>query len=250
MHTENVPEPVSIIVPTLNEKSYLPLLLDSLLRNDYPFEVIIVDGSSDDETSAIAERYRERFFGLQSLQILVSERRNIAIQRNLGAEAARNDVLVFVDADVVMPSGALRQMVEEFIAREYVAANPQFSATAAEDALRYKWLWAFIHFGQKVMLRFGRPYFAGICLLTRRGSFIAAGKFDESLLLGEDTDYSFRVRPYGKCGLLPTRVPTSMRRLRKIGLREAAAIIRLLPYYIRTGRVPNSFVKYYPLGEH
>jgi glycosyltransferase involved in cell wall biosynthesis len=43
---------LSIIIPTLNEEEYLPALLESIFNQEYNynFEVIIVDGHSDDKT--------------------------------------------------------------------------------------------------------------------------------------------------------------------------------------------------------
>ena len=49
---------VSIIVPVRNEENRIEATLDSLQRLEYPnFEVIIVDGSSEDGTRGVAERY-------------------------------------------------------------------------------------------------------------------------------------------------------------------------------------------------
>lgn len=88
---------LSIIIPTLNEEKYLPSLLTDLSRQIYrDFEVIIVDGHSDDATVTKAEHYSHR---LPKLTILTSDKRHVCYQRNLGAQAAKAETLLFMDAD-------------------------------------------------------------------------------------------------------------------------------------------------------
>ena len=46
---------LSVIIPTLNEASHLPLLLSDLNKWPYDFEIIIVDAGSIDLTVSIAQ---------------------------------------------------------------------------------------------------------------------------------------------------------------------------------------------------
>lgn len=88
----------SIIIPTLNEEKYLPnLLRDLSLQTFRNFEVIVVDGQSEDKTVALAKSISTT---LSSLTILNSPQRNVCAQRNLGAKNARADILLFMDADI------------------------------------------------------------------------------------------------------------------------------------------------------
>ena len=51
----------SVIVPTLNEEDYLPKLLTDLCKqHNKNFEVIIVDGDSDDKTNLVCEQFRSK----------------------------------------------------------------------------------------------------------------------------------------------------------------------------------------------
>jgi glycosyltransferase involved in cell wall biosynthesis len=55
----------SVIMPTLNEASRLPLVLDSIARQRYPrecIEVLVADGGSTDETVAIAESFGAKVY--------------------------------------------------------------------------------------------------------------------------------------------------------------------------------------------
>ena len=84
---------LSVIVPTLNEADHIGTLLDSLdAQSVPPLEVIVVDGGSVDATHEVA---RER-----GARVLVCPGVREFPSRNLGASAARGDVLLFTGADV------------------------------------------------------------------------------------------------------------------------------------------------------
>lgn len=86
----------SIVVPTLDEEKYLPnLLLDLSSQSFEDFEVIHVDGKSDDNTVAEAKKFTNRL----NLKQESTSIRNASHQRNLGAEKSRGEWIIFVDAD-------------------------------------------------------------------------------------------------------------------------------------------------------
>lgn len=90
----------SIIIPTLNEEKYLPLLLADLAKQSYQaFEVIHVDGNSDDRTVFQADLFKSRL-KLKTYQV---KKRNVAYQRNFGAKKAKANWLIFMDADDRLP---------------------------------------------------------------------------------------------------------------------------------------------------
>ena len=91
----------SIIIPVLNEQANLPNLLKDISCQTFTnFEIIIVDGMSEDRTVANAERFRKTF---PLFKIETSDKRNVCYQRNLGASKANAEWLVFMDADNRIP---------------------------------------------------------------------------------------------------------------------------------------------------
>lgn len=239
--------PVSIIIPTLNEEGYLPLLLSSLKIVRSPLDIIVVDGNSEDSTCRVAEEYMKDFPAPSSLRLIRSEKRGISLQRNLGASAAHHSILIFCDADVIMPSlEAHEQMIAEFVEKQYVAAAPPLIPIerAHSAVLAYKMVYAI----QKLLLFLGRPYFAGSYLLTQRAVFEKIGGFDERILLAEDVDYSLRASKEGPSDLLTTPIFVSARRLIKYGmgwfLRDLPAIAK----FMYTGKVDASRI-FYPFGD-
>lgn len=91
----------SVVIPVLNEEKYLPKLLGDLAKQSYQnFEVLVVDGKSEDDTVAQVKKFTTQF---KNLQILTSEKRNVSFQRNLGAKKAGGPWIIFMDADNRLP---------------------------------------------------------------------------------------------------------------------------------------------------
>jgi rSAM/selenodomain-associated transferase 2 len=90
---------ISIVIPTYNEELALPATLRHLLQLPGDFEVLLVDGGSQDETVAIAS-------GSAGVKILHAPKGR-AVQMNVGAAMARGEWLLFLHADTLLPPDAL-----------------------------------------------------------------------------------------------------------------------------------------------
>lgn len=90
---------ISIIIPALNEEKALPDTLQRVFEQDGEFEVILVDGGSEDKTLAVAQQYP----GITTL----SAKRGRASQMNAGAALAQGDWLLFLHADAILAPQAL-----------------------------------------------------------------------------------------------------------------------------------------------
>src|SRR5829696_3493306 len=103
---------ISVVIPAFNEEAYLGRTLASLGRAaaslrekvNLSAELVVVDNDSSDSTADVA-----RAFGAA---VVKEAQNNVAKVRNTGARAARGDVLVFVDADTVVPAELLCRVVE------------------------------------------------------------------------------------------------------------------------------------------
>lgn len=96
----------SVIIPTLNEEEALPNLLDDLSKQNFlNFEIIHVDGDSDDRTAKVASDFAKKIAGKKMIAVtpdfidLTVKKRNVSYQRNFGAKKARGKWLLFMDAD-------------------------------------------------------------------------------------------------------------------------------------------------------
>ena len=115
---------LAIIVPALNEEAGLASTLDSLrtaaarlrARPGDGVEIIVVDNDSEDETAAVARA--------EGATVVREPLRNIARARNTGARHAAGDVLVFVDADVIVPPAVPQRRFTEQEGDSAAAAAP------------------------------------------------------------------------------------------------------------------------------
>ena len=98
---------VSVVVPTRGRAEYLEVTLASLARQDLdaPYETIVVDDASADDTPAVAERAGARYLRHE-------RRRSLNAARNSGIQAAEADLVALVDDDVEAPPSWLRAVVE------------------------------------------------------------------------------------------------------------------------------------------
>ena len=103
----SAPPAVSVVVPTRNRARYLRTSLGSLMRQslDQPFEVVVVDDASSDETPRLAAE-----LGVLLVRHDSPEGPNAA--RNAGIRAASGELIVFVDDDVEAPDGWLAALAE------------------------------------------------------------------------------------------------------------------------------------------
>lgn len=88
---------VSLVLPAYNEATHLRLSLDSIMAQTVqPYEVIVVDNNSTDETAAIAHGY-------PGVRVIQEPRQGKQFARNCGFDAARGDIIGRIDADTVLP---------------------------------------------------------------------------------------------------------------------------------------------------
>ena len=239
---------ISIIIPTLNEEHFLPLLLDSLvLQTNKDFEVIVVDGKSTDKTVSVAQTYTKK---LPSLTVL-SSKRGLPLQRNLGAKAARGKWFVFSDADsVLMPYFIDR--IEQFIKKE----NPSVFATwfQPDSSLNKDAMFTLLsNLSIELMIFFKRPFPQGPLACFRRDIFEIIGGYDEAHEYHEDVDLGLRLRKKGiPFSLLrETLYVWALRRFRKEGTLKVMQqyILSVLPVLL-FGRAVKSMPGYIMGGQN
>lgn len=205
----------SIIIPALNEAKYLPNLLEDLAQQTYQdFEVIVVDGHSDDQTVAKAKAYAKKL----SLTILTSSRRHVCTQRNLGGEKARADWLIFMDADNRLPVYFLQGIKYrlESESSDIATCWLQSDTSAPKD----KNIALAINYATELM----KNTFNAVCMeamiITHALVFTKLGGFNEQIHVSEGQELLRRARKL-ELTFQVFRDPVytySFRRIRKYGL--------------------------------
>lgn len=226
---------LSIIVPTYNEENFLPILLESVASQDYKdVEVIIADNNSTDRTRQIATGFGARLVG-GGLP---------AKGRNMGAEAAKGEKFLFLDADVVLPNtNFLSKTIHEFDARALDIA------TCHLQPLSDKKIDKIFHSVYNAYVKntsFFSAHAPGFCIFVRRHIHRNIGGFNEQIKLAEDHDYSKRAGKIGHFGFLESaKIPVSVRRFEKDGRLNIALKYLLCELHIHTlGGVTSDIFKY------
>lgn len=186
-------EPISIIIPTLNEEDYIGNLLSSLVYQTYKdFEVVLVDGNSEDKTLAVAKKFKPL---IPSLSIISSKKRSPAIQRNLGAKKALYERLLFLDADVILPFEFLERALSELKRTKAQVAHP-FSTPITKELID-KYTYVLVNWGLDVAQHI-YPLAGGWTIFSSQRVHKKIGGFNEKLARGgEDVDYVLRAAKSG-----------------------------------------------------
>jgi glycosyltransferase involved in cell wall biosynthesis len=197
---------LSIIIPTLNEEKYLPILLSQIKKQNFNgnLEIIIADAGSTDRTLEIARNYGCKIIpgGLP------------ARGRNEGAKIAQGDIFLFMDADnIFLPENFLKKLLEEFEKRNLaVASFPIFPQGNGFDKFAYRLYNVWVNLSQRFSA------WATNSVLVKREVFEKVGGFDEEIKIGEDHYFAKMARKFGKFGFIKTEpVLTSARRLERDG---------------------------------
>jgi GT2 family glycosyltransferase len=178
---------VSVVIPVLNGERTIKECLISLLKADYPSErreILVVDNGSTDRTAEIVKNFPVRY--------LREERRGCSAARNTGIRASQGEIIASTDADCIVSQGWLRELVRAFeeegvggVAGEVYAYPPK--TPAERYAARVRSLSP-----QKYLSRPLLPFAAFPNLAFRREVFDRIGLLDETVTLGESTDFCTR----------------------------------------------------------
>lgn len=107
---------ISILIATRNEEKNICLLLNDLIRQDYPkylLEVIIADDHSEDETAVLVEKFAAENIGFAVKLIKVKGFGKKAALRE-AAEIAAGEIILFTDADCRVRKTWVSAMVSKF----------------------------------------------------------------------------------------------------------------------------------------
>ncbi len=184
---------VSVVIPVKNAAPYLPALFSALRaqRPVPPDEIVLVDSMSSDETRDIAASYPEA-------RVVPIERFSHGRARNLGARAARGEIVVLMTQDAVpADENWLARLLEPF-------ADPAVAAVysrqvAREDANPMERYFLLSHFPPGPMLRREKKdnaepslqnvFFSNVSGAVRR-ELLLKHPFDERLIMSEDQQLS------------------------------------------------------------
>ncbi len=209
----------SIVIPTLNEEKLLPQLLEVLvnqeLREKYQYEIIVSDGGSTDKTLTIAKNYADIVLTNRS-----SQKQNISIGRNVGANVAKGEILIFYNGDIIPKniSDVFQTIESKFLTSDFLAMTCCVKVFTDEQKLIDIVFQTFYNYYFHLLNIIGLGMGRGECHIIKRNVFEKFGGYNEYLAAGEDFDLFRRIRKKGKIFFARNLVVyESPRRYRKLG---------------------------------
>lgn len=192
---------ISVIMPIRNEERHIAEALSSLQKQTYPvgrFEVIIVDGMSDDRTREIIDKLKTHS---PSVQLLDNPGKIVPTAMNIGLRAARGDIIVRVDGHAIVAPDYLEQCVATLsrvdaacVGGRIESINDTFIGRVIADAMSSP-------FGvgnSAFRTSEGEGYVDTLAFgAYPRWVFANIGLFDEELVRCQDDEFNYRLRKSG-----------------------------------------------------
>jgi glycosyltransferase involved in cell wall biosynthesis len=170
---------ISVIVTIRNEELHIRDLLDSLVSQEGPLEIVLVDAFSTDRTIPIIEDYIKRYEAI-SLHMRGGTRGE---GRNFGIQQAKGEAVAFIDGDCVADPAWLRHIRKDIEDGQKIVAGRTIRTGKAQFAR----LSRVELFYQGVDLTFPS------CNLAYRKDVLKdVGVFDTMFRTAEDIDLNYR----------------------------------------------------------
>ncbi len=212
---------ISIIVPAFNEErlieSCLHSINEALLFNrsfNFTHEIIVVDNNSTDNTANLAKA--------AGAQVVFEPINHIARARAAGAQVAKGDWFIFLDADCLMSKALLEDIFQLIQTGKYVAAG---SALFMRDLT---W-WAKFLLRTWTMLSVAFHWAAGALMVCNAEAYRGVGGFNLNLYAAEEISFSQRMKQWGRAHhlkftiLTAHPIETSSRKIHLYSAREVFA---------------------------
>jgi GT2 family glycosyltransferase len=185
-------ERITAYTTAYNVSEYLARTIEALIAQTHPFdEILVIDDGSRDSSAEIASRYPR----VTLIQHGVNK--GLAAARNTAMQAARNELVACVDADVVVDPNWIATLLPH-MANPKVAGAGGSLAEGVQKTLADRWRRARMaqEWGPNYILN---PRFLyGSNNVFRKSAVLEAGGYNESLrTCGEDPDLAARIRACG-----------------------------------------------------
>jgi GT2 family glycosyltransferase len=181
---------ISVIIPNHNGGDTIEKCLGAVFSSRYqPFEVIVVDDASSDNSVELISRFPCRLIRLE-------KRTGASGARNTGARASAGEVLFFIDADCVMAENTLSLVHNAVVDQKDVVVGGSYTPIPYDSNFFSIFQSIFINYFE--LKRTEPDYIASHAMALEKSVFESSGGFHERFLpIIEDVELSHRLRRSG-----------------------------------------------------
>ncbi len=188
---------VSILIPVRNRPQNIKECLGSLMQLNFPkdkLEIIVVDDASTDNTPDVVSQFPVHLISLKNNM-------QAPFCRNLAARNSKGDILAFIDSDCLADRQWLLELIPAFKDSSLGAIGGLVDSFYSDSGLeRYEKVKSSLYKGTwpKRSTETDPFFYVPSCnLLVRRGVFLRLDGFNETLVVGEDVDFCWRLQKQG-----------------------------------------------------
>lgn len=212
----------SVVIPAYNEEKNISRCLDHILRQKgtVSYEVIVINNNSTDQTKKIALSKKCR--------VIDESKQRVTVARNRGIKAARGKIVVFVDADCLVPPDYLRKI------KIFFELHPDISGLSgpyvySDGGRLVRWVTNNLNYlyylFKLVKLSFGFEVMNGGNMAVRKTALQSVGGFNEkitNIICPDDLEIAVRLQRAGFNLYLDKnlKVLSSYRRIKRGGIRH------------------------------
>jgi biofilm PGA synthesis N-glycosyltransferase PgaC len=191
---------VSILVPCFNEEDSAEETFAALGDVEYPdYEIIAINDGSRDRTAQILEALAERMPRLRVVHLATNQGKSTAL--NVGALAARGEILVCIDGDALLDPHAVTWLVRRFQSDGSLGAitgNPRIRNRATLlGRLQVGEFSAIVGLVKRAQTVYGTLFTVSGVICAFRKRAVQAGRWWSPAALTDDVDASWRVQIAG-----------------------------------------------------
>lgn len=193
---------LSVVIPCRNEERYIEKCILSLKLQEYPkdrYEVLLIDGMSDDNTIKILEEIKKDF---DNLKIITNPNKTTPFALNIGVKNSKGDIIVILGAHSIIPNNFLLNGVKLF--EKYPQASSVGGPITSEGENLFGLATSYA-MSSKIGIgnanhRF--PDYEGEAEMAcfpfyKKEVFEKVGLFDERFIKNQDDEFAFRVTKAG-----------------------------------------------------
>lgn len=229
---------ISLIIPTLNEATWIGRCLTAIPGGPTEREIVVVDGESHDGTPEIV-------LSTPGVRMITAPRGRAA-QMNAGAAVARGTTYCFLHADTLLPAEALLSI--EHALQDPRIVGGHFDVRFDNPAAIFQVVACFMNW---------RSRLTGIstgdqAIFVRRTSFDAIGGYPQIPLM-EDVEFTRRLKRTGRLAALRAHVTTAARKWERDGVLRTILVMWTLRLLYLCGVGPDRLHRLYyghPLFSH